>query len=121
MSFKDLSNTDRANLQLIFDDLKKLFEKEEIAVADIDDFIRGLASPEVKSYITSLKNGTKAEAALREAFFAGQSLLSRHLASEMSPEVNTGDGFIDYKIFSGNRFVMMELKPLFEVETRESH
>ncbi|MDE2590065.1 MAG: hypothetical protein KGL95_10425, partial [Patescibacteria group bacterium] len=39
----------------------------------------------------------------------------------MMPEINTGDGFLDYKIFSGNRFVMMELKPLFEAETRESN
>lgn len=121
MSFKDITADDRKHLQLIFADLKKLFEKDEILAADVDDFIRELESSEVKSYITSLKNGTKAEAALREAFFAGQSVLSRYLASEMSPEVNTGDGFIDYKIFSGTRFVMMELKPLFEAETQESH
>lgn len=120
MSFKDITVDEREHLQLIFNDLGKLFEKDEIPAADIDDFIRSLESPEVKSYITNLKKGTKAETALREAFFAGQSVLSRYLASEMTPEVNIGDGFIDYKIFSGTRFVNMELKPLFEAETRDS-
>jgi len=120
LSFKELSNDERKKLQIIFDDLKKLFDKDEIPAADIDEFIRNLQSSEVKSYITSLKQGAKPESALREAFFAGQSLLSRYLASEMSPEVNTGEGFVDYKIQSDSRFVMLELKPLFEAHTRDS-
>ena len=120
MSFKELSSDERKNLQIIFDDLKKLFDKEEILASELDEFIGNLQSSEVKSYISSLRQGAKAEPALREAFFAGQSLLSRYLASEMSPEVNTGNGFVDYKIRSDSRFVMLELKPLFEAETRDS-
>lgn len=120
MSFKDLSNDERQNLQLIFEDLKKLFAKEDIPVSEIDDFVSTLQSSEVKSYITNLRKGAKPETALREAFFAGQSILSRYMSTEMNPEINTGDGFIDYKMFSGTRYVMLELKPLFEAETRES-
>ena len=80
MSFKALTNDERKNLQIIFDDLKKLFEKDEILASDLDEFLGNLQSSEVKSYITSLKQGAKPESALREAFFAGQSLLSRYLA-----------------------------------------
>jgi len=120
LSFKELSNGEKKNLQIIFNDLKKLFDKEEIPASELDEFLGNLQSSEVKLYITSLRQGAKPESALREAFFAGQSLLSRYFASEMSPEVNTGDGFVDYKIRSDSRFVMLELKPLFEAETRDS-
>lgn len=86
MSLQKLSTVERKKLQIIFDDLEKLFEKDEIPISEIDDLIRGLKSEEVKSYISNLKKG-KPEAALSDAFFAGNSLLSRYLASEMNPQV----------------------------------
>lgn len=120
MSLKKLSDAEKDQLNIMFSDLKILFEKNEITVAESDNFLSELKSSEVKSFINNLIRGTKPETALRESFFAGQSLLSRYLASDMIPEVNTGDGFVDYKMFSGNRFILLELKPLFDTETRES-
>jgi len=120
MSLRQLSEADRDQIKLLFKDLNILFEKQEIQAHEIEDFISKLRSPETKSFIKYLKLKTKPEVALREAFFAGQSLLSRYFASEMVPEVNTGDGFVDYKLFSGHRFVLIELKPLFEAVKRQS-
>ena len=92
MSSNELSENERDQLENIFSDLKLLFTLDEILVSDIDDCLSKLKSPEAKSFINNLASGTKPETALREAFFAGsRSLLSRHLSSEMIPEVNTGE------------------------------
>lgn len=120
MSLKELSGAERDQLTVLISDLKKLFEKNEIDVSETDELISELGSSEAKSFIKNLLSGTKPETALREAFFAGQSLLSRYLASEMIPEVNTGVGFVDYKMVVGNRFILLELKPLFDTVTRDS-
>lgn len=107
-------------LQLMFNDFKKLFQKESIAASKIDDVIAELKTAEAKSFIQNLNGRTKPETALSDAIFGGQSLLLRYFATDKSPEVNIGNGFIDFKIFSGHRFVNLELKPLFDVETRDS-
>jgi Alw26I/Eco31I/Esp3I family type II restriction m6 adenine DNA methyltransferase len=103
-------------LNFILEDLKLLFQMDEIPEGEIERVLGQLKSEEVKAYINHLRGGSKPEVALREAFFAGRSILSKYLATEISPEVSLGDGFIDYKIGSDGRFIFLELKSLFEAE-----
>ena len=116
------SNIQRQNneLELILSDLNAIFQKDKIEIDEIDAVVEQLASDEVKTYITNLRRGSKPEAALREAFFAGKSRIGHYLADDWSPEINWGSGFIDYQIGSGNRSILLELKSLFEAETLSS-
>jgi len=113
-------------INVLVEDLRLIFAKEEITPEEIEDVIRELKSDEVKSYLRNLVSGSKPEAALREAFFAGESVLGKYFAggigSSISPEVNLGPGFVDYQIStgSGDRFILLELKSLFDVEVEES-
>ena len=111
-----LSSDERTALDLILEDLKNLFQIDEISESEIDRVMGQLKSEEVKAYLRHLRVGSKPEYALREAFFAGRSILSKYLADIINPEVNLGNGFIDYQIGSGGRFILLELKSLFEAE-----
>gem|GEM_PF-873310 len=111
-----LSSDERKALDLILEDLKILFQIGEVPESEIDRVVGQLKSEEVKAYVSHLRGGSKPEVALREAFFAGRSILSKYLAADINPEVNLGDGFIDYQIGSGGRFILLELKSLFEAE-----
>ncbi|MFQ6072395.1 MAG: hypothetical protein ACE5KT_06825, partial [Methanosarcinales archaeon] len=111
-----MSNKNNA-LNQIISDLKLLFSKEEILPKEIEDILSRFKSEEVKAYIKSLSEGSKPESALRESFFAGNSVLSKYLFKEISPEIYLGDGFIDYLIKAEyNRFIPLELKSLFYAE-----
>jgi hypothetical protein len=116
MSGKVLSETERASLSLIFEDFRYLFDKEEILQDEVDEVLYNLKSDEVKSYIRSLRFGSKPETALRESFIAGKSVLLKYLFGEAFPEVRS-NGFIDYLIKDEmGRGIALELKPLFEPE-----
>jgi type I restriction-modification system DNA methylase subunit len=116
MSSKALTNVERAALNLILEDLRFLFDKEEIRQEEIDNVLNNLKSDEVRSYIQNLRFGSKPETALRESFIAGKSILLKYLFGEAIPEVRS-DGFIDYLIKDEmGRGIMLELKPLFEAE-----
>lgn len=120
MSSKSLTESEKLKLGLILDDLGAIFTEEKIEMDGIEKIVHQLKSDEVKSYVKNLYKGSKPEAALREAFFAGQSILSQYLAEDVSPEINLGPGFIDYLIRYGSKFILLELKSLFEPEIRAS-
>jgi len=114
MSSKVLSDAERDSLNLILEDLRYLFSKEEILQDEIEGVLQTLKSDEVKSYIQSLRYGSKPETALRESFIAGKSILLKFLFGEAVPEVRS-NGFIDYLIRDEmGRGIALELKPLFE-------
>jgi hypothetical protein len=114
-----LSPDEKRTLDLILRDLGLLFQLDEIPETEIDGVLGRLESEEVRAYVTHLRGGSKPEVALREAFFAGKSVLSKYLAAEINPEVNLGDGFIDYQTVSSGRLILLELKSLFEPETNQ--
>jgi len=116
MSGKALAEAERASLNLILEDLHYLFDKEEVTRDEIDNVLQNLKSDEVKSYLQSLRYGSKPETALRESFIAGKSILLKYLFGEAVPEVRS-NGFIDYLIKDEmGRGIALELKPLFEAE-----
>lgn len=114
MSEQALSVEEKERFNLIIDDLQIIFTMEEILGKDISDLLSKLKSDEVKAYIEALKQVSKPESALREAFFAGRSLLSKYLGGTAVPEVNLGPGFIDYILRVDDRSILIELKSLFE-------
>jgi len=114
MSNKALTDAERASLNLILEDLRYLFDKEEVTRDEIDNVLQNLKSDEVKSYLQNLRFGSKPETALRESFIAGKSVLLKYLFGEAVPEVRS-NGFIDYLIKDEmGRGIALELKPLFE-------
>jgi len=114
VSVKTLADAEKASLNLILEDLRYLFEKDEILQDEIDGVLQTLNSEEVKSYIQNLRYGSKPESALRESFIAGKSVLLKYLFGEGIPEVRS-DGFIDYLLKDEmGRGIALELKPLFE-------
>ena len=116
MSAKALAEVERVSLNLILEDLRYLFDKEEVTRDEIDNVLQNLKSDEVKSYLQSLRYGSKPETALRESFIAGKSVLLKYLFGEAIPEVRS-NGFIDYLIKDEmGRGIALELKPLFEAE-----
>jgi len=118
MSDKVLTEAEETSLNLILEDLRYLFDKEEILQDEIDDVLQNLKSEEVRSYIQNLRYGSKPEIALRESFIAGKSILLKYLFGKAIPEVRT-DGFIDYLIKDEmGRGIALELKPLFEAVVR---
>lgn len=116
MSSRVLTDAERDLLNLILEDLRYLFSKNEISSQEVDDVLQNLKSEEVRSYIRNLMIGSKPETALRESFIAGRSILLKYLFGEASPEVRS-DGFIDYLIKDEmGRGIALELKPLFEAD-----
>ena len=116
MSSGVLSEAERSSLDLILEDVRYLFDKEEILRDEVDDVLAKLRSEEVRSYIKSLSFGSKPETALRESFIAGKSVLLKFLFGEAIPEVRS-DGFIDYLVKDEmGRGIALELKPLFEAD-----
>lgn len=114
MSYRDLTQEESSRFDLMIEDLRTIFEYDEIPAEDIPDILSELKSDEVRAYIDHLSKGSKPESALREAFFAGRSLLSKFFGGTPTPEVNLGNGFIDYILRVDGRFVLIELKSLFE-------
>lgn len=114
MSYKDLSAEEQKQFENMIADLHSIFQMDEILAEKIQDVLSKLKSDEVKNYITSLAQPSKPESALREAFFAGRSLLSKFFGGTATPEVNLGTGFVDYVLKVDGRFVLIELKSLFE-------
>ena len=100
LSSERLSDSQKEEFDLIISDLKIIFKKESIENDQLSDLLTELKSEEVKKYLTYLHRGSKKETALREAFFAGISILSKFLSDDESPEVNLDEsgGFIDYEI-----------------------
>ena len=96
MSYNDLNEEEITRFELMKKDLEKIFSYDEIPAEDIPDLLSELESEEVIDYIDSLSKGSKPESALREAFFAGRSLISKFFGGTSTPEVNLGNGFIDY-------------------------
>jgi len=116
VSSKTLAETERASLDLILEDFRFLFNKEEIKQDEVDEVLYNLKSDEVKSYVQSLRFRSKPETALRESFIAGKSVLLKYLFGEALPEVRS-NGFIDYLIKDEmGRGIALELKPLFEAD-----
>ncbi|MBS7615580.1 N-6 DNA methylase [Candidatus Bathyarchaeota archaeon] len=114
MSGKALAEAERTSLNLILEDLRFLFAKDEILQDEVEGILQTLKSEEVKSYIQNLRYGSKPETALRESFIAGKSVLLKYLFGEGIPEVRS-DGFIDYLLKDEmGRGIALELKPLFE-------
>lgn len=118
MSSKALGEAEKASLNLILEDLRYLFDKEEILQDEIDGVLKNLKSEEVKSYVQNLRYGSKPETALRESFIAGKSVLLKYLFGEAAPEVRS-NGFLDYLVKDEmGRGIALELKPLFEAVTK---
>lgn len=114
---------DRAedHLRVIVEDINYLKQFEEILPDEVDGVISDLKSEEAKAYVRHLSRGSKPETALREAFFAGQSILNRSIFGDLTPEVREKDGFIDYYFtVGGKQRVLLELKPLFKAKIRRS-
>ena len=116
MSSKDLTSEERATLNAIIEDLRLIFNKKEILPDELEDILQRLQSEEVKSYLVNLAQGSKPETALREAFFAGKSILGKYICGEAIPEVRE-NGFIDYLLKDKmGRLIVLELKSLFEAD-----
>jgi len=114
MSSRVLTKDERATLNLILEDLRYLFDKDEIVGDEIDNVLQRLKSEEVRLYLLNLRYGSKPETALREAFIAGKSILLKYLFGEAAPEVRS-NGFLDYLVKDEmGRGIALELKPLFE-------
>src|SRR5438876_1640809 len=110
-----LDESEKTKLASILADLDRIFSMEEISIEKIDLLISELKSKEARDYLHSLRDGSKPETALRESFFAGNSILSKYLFGEKAPEVRAEKlGFIDYVIGESTHFVLLELKSLFE-------
>lgn len=110
-----LNSEEKGLFNAILDDLRFIFTKREISWRELKQVLSKLKSEEVKSYIKSLTRGSKPEAALTEALFAGKSILSKYLFKDKLPQVNIGVGFVDYLVEIGNnKFLILELKPPFE-------
>jgi hypothetical protein len=111
-----LTHEEQKSLNHILEDLRYLFSLEEIFPDQIDSLLDKLKSEEVKAYIDNLRKGSKPEVALREAFLAGKdAVVTKYLFGHLVPEKKIGAGFIDYRVTaSPNRFVILELKSLFE-------
>ncbi len=115
MQGNSLNESEKASLASILADLERIFSLEEIPFEESDALIGDLKSNEARNYLTSLRTGSKPETALRESFFAGNSILSKYLFGEKAPEVRAEKlGFIDYIIGESTRFILLELKSLFE-------
>jgi hypothetical protein len=111
-----LSESDKTSLRLILDDLERIFSIQEIPIEQIDSLVSELKSKEARDYLRSLRDRSKPETALRESFFAGNSILSKYLFGDKAPEVRAEKlGFIDYVIGESTHFVLLELKSLFEL------
>jgi hypothetical protein len=63
LSGRALTESERASLNLILEGLRYLFEKEVILQEEIDDALQNLKSEGVKSYVSSLRYGSKPESA----------------------------------------------------------
>lgn len=112
-----VTKEEKDSLQIIMNDLKFISSKQQILWDELEDVQAKVKSEEVKSYIYSLTRRSKPETALREAFFAGKSVLSKYLFREKTPEVNIRGGFVDYLMETErNKFLVVELKPLFEAQ-----
>lgn len=111
-----LTQKDMDNLKEIIEDLNYIFTFDEINVADINNVINKLKSREVKSYLQNLCIGSKPETALREALFAGGSILGRYLYGyAIAPPEVIEDGFVDYLIKDpSGHIIILELKSLFD-------
>jgi hypothetical protein len=112
----DLSQKEMDKLREIIEDLNHVFSLDEIDVADVNNVIGTLRSGEVRSYLQNLCMGSKPESALREALFAGNSILGKYLYGYAAapPEV-TEDGFVDYLIRDQfGHIIILELKSLFD-------
>ncbi len=114
MSNLNLNEEEKIRFKVMIEDLEKIFCYDEILAKDIPNLVSELESEEVIDYIVHLSNGSKPESALREAFFAGRSLISKFLGGTSTPEVNLGKGFIDYILRVDGRFILIELKSLYE-------
>jgi Alw26I/Eco31I/Esp3I family type II restriction m6 adenine DNA methyltransferase len=111
-----LSQKEKEKLNEIIEDLSYIFTLDEIDAADVNNVIAQLRSEEVKSYLQNLCMGSKPESALREALFAGSSILGKYLYGYAAapPEV-TEDGFVDYLIKDQfGHIIILELKSLFD-------
>jgi Alw26I/Eco31I/Esp3I family type II restriction m6 adenine DNA methyltransferase len=112
----DLTPKEMDRLKEIVEDLGYIFSLEEIDAANVYEVIGRLRSEEVKSYLQNLCMGSKPESALREALFAGNSILGKYLYGYAAapPEV-TEDGFVDYLITDQfGHTIILELKSLFD-------
>jgi type I restriction-modification system DNA methylase subunit len=116
MVTSSLSESEKAILDVILSDLSRIFSMEEIPLETVDELIGELKSGEARNYLNSLRTGSKPETALRESFFAGNSILGKYLFGEKAPEVRAEKlGFIDYVVGESTRFILLELKSLFEL------
>jgi len=117
---RNITESEKNIIGQILKDLQFIFNLNEIKASEVKDVLDSIKSEEVRTYIFSLVQGAKPESALREAFLAGNSLLTRYLFGEISPEINLGPGFIDY-IIKAKQLILLELKSLFEAEIEESY
>jgi len=111
-----INQKDMDKLKELIEDLNYIFTFDEIDVADANDVINKLRSEEVKSYLQNLCIGSKPESALREALFAGSSILGKYLYGyAVAPPEVTEDGFVDYLIKDqSGHIIILELKSLFD-------
>lgn len=116
MKYQNLDEEESKLFDLIIGDLHRLLAMNEISAQNIPDLLSELQSDEVKAYVRGLSIGSKPESVLREAFFAGRSLLSKYLGGTLSPEVHLKSGFVDYVLNVNDKSILIELKSLFEAE-----
>lgn len=100
----------------VLEDLKLLFEKEEIQGKDFDNFLKQIKTSIVKDYLTALRSHTKPEDALKYCFFSKDSVLAKFLFKKLYPEVGGESGFVDYLIKDEREEIKLEIKPLFVAE-----
>lgn len=90
--------------------LKEKFDKESWENEIEPQILR----EETKMYVNFLLKKAKPETALREAFFAGDSIFKRNIFKELIPEQTIeSHGFIDYSFEVNDRPFFLELKTFF--------
>ncbi len=118
--FEKFTSEEKEDFNNIISDLKIIFNKKIIEQDEFNDVLENLKSKDVKSYLEGLKIGSKPESVLRESFFSGSSVFNKYLGSALSPEVRWGDGYVDYLLKDERgRFILIELKSLFEGEYKK--
>ena len=116
-----LNEEQKEKFNVILNDLQILFSKDKLLNEEIPSILLKLKSEEVRDYIRDLRIGSKPEEALSDNFFAGQSLLMKYLSEESSPQINSGNDFIDFQLGSENKTIILEIKSLFKNNIKKSN
>ncbi len=105
------------NTQEIFNEFEILTSKDSIDIDGLFSETQFQYEP-IVHYLNSLISKSKPEAALQELF---KNLIENVLKIRVQPEVNIGDGFVDFTIKEQNgNPILIELKSLFHLDKIKS-